>query len=209
MGRPKGSMQTEETKRKISLALKGRIKSPETCKKLSESKKGRMSPMKGKHLSVESRLKMSLASKGKPKSPEHAAKIRALRLGSTVGVETRKKISFAFTGSKHPNWRGGISYEPYCVLFNDEFKERVRKFFGYICVECGKPQNGERLHIHHVNFDKQSCCNDTTPLFVPLCRSCHGRTQGNRQYWERHFTDMINLRYGGKCYIPRVDESCY
>src|SRR5208337_386546 len=29
-------------------------------------------------------------------------------------------------GEKSPGWKGGISFEPYCIKFNKEFKERVR-----------------------------------------------------------------------------------
>lgn len=108
-------------------------------------------------------------------------------------------------GENSPMWKGGISYEPYCVLFNDEFKERVRNFFGRICVECGKTEedNCERMSVHHVNFDKETCCNDEKPLFVTLCKSCHAKTNYNREYWEEKYTTLINEKYGGQCYLPK------
>lgn len=108
-------------------------------------------------------------------------------------------------GEKHHNWKGGISYEPYCVLFNDEFKLRVRQFFGNTCVECGKTREEEGINmcVHHVNFDKETCCNDTKPLFVTLCKSCHSKTNFDREYWEEKYTRLINEEYNGQCYMPK------
>ena len=56
----------EETKRKISEAHKGKKISEEARRKMSEAKKGRVSNMKGCKLSEETRRKMSEAKKGKP-----------------------------------------------------------------------------------------------------------------------------------------------
>lgn len=110
-------------------------------------------------------------------------------------------------GENHPNWRGGLSYEPYCQLFNNSFKERVREFFGRKCVECGAPENGRRLSVHHVVYDKEACCNEgeavENRLFVPLCASCHSKTGGNRDYWQDRFTKLINEEYNGQCYLPK------
>lgn len=57
---------SEETKRKISEAHKGKKISEETRRKMSEAKKGRVSNMKGCKLSEETRRKISEAKKGKP-----------------------------------------------------------------------------------------------------------------------------------------------
>ena len=109
-------------------------------------------------------------------------------------------------GPDHPNWLGGKKYEPYCWKFNKEFKQRVRAFFNYQCVECGAPENGNILHTHHVNFRKGSCCDPSAPrLFVCLCNYCHGRTHGDRPYWEQHFTELIVSYYGGKCYFTKEE----
>lgn len=101
-------------------------------------------------------------------------------------------------------WKGGVAYGPYCPKFNREFKERVRNFFGRICVECGAPETGRGLCVHHVNFRKDACCaEDAIPLFVPLCPSCHSKTNFNREYWDARYTALINERYGGQCYLPK------
>ena len=110
-------------------------------------------------------------------------------------------------GENHPNWQGGISFEPYCPKFNKEFKERVRAFFNYRCVECGKTQEeeGRALCCHHVNYNKKTCCDNTIPLFVPLCDTCHKRTNRHRDYWQLHFTELIYLQHGGKCYYSQEE----
>lgn len=120
-----------------------------------------------------------------------------------------KHLSKFSVGENHPNWRGGLSYEPYCQLFNNEFKERVREFFGRRCVECGASENGKRLSVHHVVYDKEACCNEgeavENRLFVPLCASCHTRTNHNRDYWQEKFTNLIQEQYGGKCYFTKEE----
>ena len=169
---------------------------------------GEKNPMFGKHPSQETREKMRMRKLGVPLSEEHRKRIGKSNKGHSVLEETRNKISENLKGEKHPNWQGGISFEPYCPKFNNEFKERVRAFFNYQCLECGTPQNGTKLQVHHVNFRKDACCTeDVIPLFVPLCRSCHTATNHNRPYWQQHFTEMINGYYGGQCYLTATRET--
>lgn len=138
--------------------------------------------------------------KREPMSEATKTKISLSNMGKVVSDETREKIS----GERSGLWKGGVSFEPYCPKFNNEFKERVRAFFGYQCVECGTPQNGKKLHVHHVNFRKDSCCaEDVIPLFVSLCPSCHSKTNTNRVFWEWWFTEMIDYLYEGRCYLPK------
>ena len=112
----------------------------------------------------------------------------------------------AHNGERASGWKGGISFEPYCILFNKEFKERVRAFWGNKCPVCGKTEEESResLCVHHVGYDKEVCCNDNERLFVPLCRSCHTRTNANREVWEEYFTYMISI-HGGKCYYTKEE----
>jgi len=203
-----GKQISDEAREKISVANKGKKRSPESCKNISngrkgmkfseehcrnisKSKSGKNHPMYGKHPSEEAIRKSSEARKGKKRSKEFC-----LRMSQ-------------FKGEKSSNWRGGVSFEPYCNKFDNPFKERCRKFFGRICVECGKNEadNSKRLDVHHVNFDKQTCCNDNKPLYVALCHSCHQKTQHNREYWEKHFTEIINTKYNGQCYLPKEEKS--
>jgi hypothetical protein len=178
---------------------------------------------KGSPAWIEWRNKISESKKGKHYTTEHVEKIRASKLGHFVSDETkakmsaahkgrvlskewRAKIAMSLLGEKSKLWKGGKSFEPYCQKFNNEFKERVRAFFGYQCVECGRKTN-YKLHVHHVNYEKDACCDDSIkPLFVALCRSCHAKTNNDREYWRLHFTTVINEKFGGECYYHKVDS---
>jgi len=185
-------------------SLKGRPKSPMHIENMRLVRIGKPHPHKGTPRSSEITVQRiseghkgkSAWNKGKPRTETDKNKITI----ATREAMHRPEVYVKLVGENHPNWQGGIAFEPYCPKFNDKFKERVRAFFGYICVECGTPEKGERLHIHHVNFNKETCCDNSTPLFVPLCRSCHGKTGHNRPFWQYWFTEMINLTYGGHCW---------
>lgn len=219
----RGKKHTKEARKKISDSLKGHKVSKKTRKKLSKANKGKVSgkdhPNFGKSLPKEQRKKISETLKGKMIGSKHP------NYGKPMSKEQKEKISKALKGKNNPRfgkigdqtpgWKGGISFEPYCPRFNNEFKERVREFFGRICFNCGKSeeeqikkqkQNGkrhQRLIVHHINYEKMACCDDTIPLFVPLCASCHGKTNFNRKRWEEKFTNELMDKYNGECYLPK------
>ena len=153
--------------------------------------------MYGKHHTKESNQKNRDAHLGKPHSEEHKQHMR-----DNSGMRGK---GYLMAGEKHWNWQDGISSEPYCIKFNNEFKERVRNFFGRCCYVCGKNEtdNGQRLSVHHVNYNKMVCCNDVKPLFVPLSKSCHAKSSGDREYWEEFFTVSLNYLTDGKCFLPK------
>jgi hypothetical protein len=139
-----------------------------------------------------------------------------------------KDISNRFSGENHPRWCGGDKV--YCEKWNLEFRRRIRAFHNYTCVECGTPQNGRKLHCHHVYYNKKACCEvsgdgkyytnlgiKNAPFdfeiigdpnkFVALCDHCHHVTSGkkNRAYWARHFETIINGYYEGKSYFTKEE----
>lgn len=93
--------------------------------------------------------------------------------------------ALAHSGENAPQWRGGISVNKYCHLFNNKFKEKIREFYNRQCFLCGELEdnNGRKLSIHHVNYDKNCLCGIRCE-FIPLCQSCHSKTNFNRNYWE-------------------------
>ena len=208
-----GKHPSEETRKKMSMSKKDIPRSKETCEKISNTEKGK----KRGPPSEETRRKMSISQKNRirqPHSKETCEKIRKSNKGKKHRLftkETREKMGKSRAGEKHYNWKGGISFEPYCPKFTKEFKERVRAFFEYQCQMPGCNhiwQPGEKkLAVHHVNFRKDSCCTPDAPrLFVPLCpNKCHSRTNANRPYWEQLFTELIMTKYNGQCYLPKTD----
>jgi hypothetical protein len=122
-----------------------------------------------------------------------------------------KAQSKIYIGEKHHNWRGGVSFEPYCSKFNNEFKERVRTFFNNVCILCGKTEqeNGKKLIVHHVNYKKEACCDEDIPrVFVILCASCHGKTNSvkGREKYQKQFEKMIEKRFGGRSYFHKKEQ---
>jgi len=89
-------------------------------------------------------------------------------------------------GENSHMWNGGISFEPYCHKFNNVFKESIREKFGRVCFLCPttEEENGRKLSVHHVNYNKNCLCDDSECEFVPLCNTCHTKTNHNREYWE-------------------------
>ena len=167
--------------------------------------------MFGTHPSEESRQKMSDSHMGNPGfwtgkkfSAEHVENMSKTHMGNP-GFWTGKP---RYGGNENPNWKGGISFLPYCEKFNKDLEERVRDFFGRCCYLCAKNEmdNGRRLDVHHVNYDKMVCCNDVKPLFVPLCQSCHVKVHNDRDEWEKLFTLSLDFLTDGKCFTPKGDQ---
>ena len=104
-----GRTCSEETKRKISEANKGKkhniIISEELRLKFSESRRGEKNGFYGKHHSEETKKKISESQKGKNNygkhfSEEHRIKISNALKGKKVSQETKDKLSKALLGRK-------------------------------------------------------------------------------------------------------------
>jgi len=198
----KGKHPSEEAKRKMSESHKKLMEIPEFRKRMSEIGKGKSPWNKGKHLSEEVRRKISKSKIGTVMSEEFRRKLSERMKGHKFSEETRKKISEKLKGENnpmkklkgenHPNWKGGISFIPYCEKFNNELKENIRMRDNYTCQLCGKKQSelGYKLCIHHIHYNKKDC----DPDLISLCRSCHGKTQFNRDYWEDYFMNILKER---------------
>jgi hypothetical protein len=178
---------------KRSAKLKGRIITPEWRAKISAAMKGKPNWRKGIPVSEEQKEKQSEKMTGRKHTPEHNYKIRC---------NTPR-------GKDSPHYVEGKSYGQYCPKFNAEFRERVRAFFGHKCIECGNPQNGEKHSVHHILYNKKACCDDTIPMFAPLCRSCHAKTNFKRKVWQNHFADIIQNNYGGKSFLTKEEFKDY
>jgi Zn-finger nucleic acid-binding protein len=137
-------------------------------------------------------------------------------------------MSKTFIGENNWNLTGGS--KEYCEKWSQEFRRRIRAFFDHICAECGTPQNEKLLHCHHVYYDKKACCSvnengkyfsnlgikghphtfeivGDPNKFIALCDNCHKKTGGNknREYWARHFEEIINNYYLGRSYFTKEE----
>jgi len=180
-----GKTHSEETRRKISFATK---------KAMKNVPREKLQSWKDKHPSEEAKLKMSKASKGRKKSEETKKRMseaskgeRNSFYGKHHSEETKQIISEAVMKEKNGNWAGGISKLPYAFDFNNELKELIKKRDEYRChyPECDAT---ESLVVHHVDYDKMNSDPDN---LITLCNRHNGKVNSNREYWAKHFKEMI------------------
>lgn len=112
---------SEETRRKISEANKGRITSQSTREKLSKAHKG-------KKLSEETKKKLSEINKGRKRGP--------------LSEETKKKLSERFSGKGNPNYGRKFSKEVRERMSESRRGEKSR-FFGKPASNALKVVDGE------------------------------------------------------------------
>jgi len=188
----KGYVMSEEHKRKIGKANKGKPMSEEQKEKLrlanigkhhSEEHKRKISNSNlGKHKephTEETKKKMSLAHKGLPstmKGKHHTEeaneKNRQAHIGKKHSEETKLKMSELHKGEKCHLWKGGISYEPYSMDWTKTLKRAIRERDNYTCQMCGKLQSERAFDVHHIDGDKKNCNPDN---LVTLCHNCHAK----------------------------------
>ena len=165
----KGKTFSEETKRRMR-----KPKSEEHKRKLSETKKGEKHPFFGK------------------KRPLHSDFMKRNNPAKTLDV--RKKLK----GENNPNWKGGISFDPYCRIFSDkDFRYVIFKRDKYSCQNCGITRMlslkvyGRELIVHHINYNKKDC---ETNNVISVCNSCNAKSNFNRSEWQKYYSRILENR---------------
>ena len=230
---PKG-IKTQETRLKLSISSKANWGNPliraniitgmqasitpEVCKKRSDNAKSRWADPLYKQRVTES-IRSALA---KPEIKSKMLEAARLRCDTkSWKLKTSDRLISEWKNEKYRLkkleglvggfWYGNVRYNDspqYCHKFTNSFKERVRAYRGYKCFECGITDY--HLHVHHVHYDKQTCCNGSPHDIVPLCNSCHSSTNGNRDYWESHFTQLIYAMHSeGKCFFSQSEMKTF
>jgi len=194
---------------------KGSKHTKESLKKMSESiKELGMKPPSRKGTKHTERTKEKLSKSwrnvprmlGKKHTKEAKEKIRNSHIGikhpnrkssGPLSEEHKRKISVANIGkNKGENsafWQGGKSFEKYGLDWTDTLRESIRKRDNFICQECGIHQDElggrfKKLDIHHIDYNKY---NLEPNNLITLCKSCHAKTNYNREYWIEYFNDLI------------------
>ena len=183
----KGYKQTEDNKKKISLALKGFRHSEET--------KGKMSlAQKGKTVSEETKSKISLARKGFRHLEESKRKISLSHTGKHLSDDTKKKIGAAVKGTKNPNWNPTLTDEDrqhkrqYTAYH--EWRLAVYERDSYTCRKCGNKKSSP-LNAHHIegySFNKE--LRTEVENGITLCVPCH--KYFHRVYGRRSSIEKVN-----------------
>jgi len=171
--------------RSISEANKGKKHTEEFKQHLSELRKGSGNPMYGKHLSQKTKLLLSDIRKHIPRNEEWCKNISKSLSGNPKNIGTLGK-----KGPLSATWKGGKSFEPYCNMFNESFKEWIRNKFNRKCYICGRSENinNKKLCVHHIDYNKKNCNPDN---LTTLCRSCHIKTNFNRENWIEYFKNKF------------------
>lgn len=223
----KGRVVDAETYARLVTAFSGRKHTNETKAKIAASRAGKPHPHKGHACSLETRTKIAISEKGKIISDVAREKISASITGRHHLPETRLKISEAHKGKKfsdehkaklskiaserrgekNSNWRGGLSFEPYCPKFNEDLKKRIREFFDNRCTMCGNMHDPKKrkLSCHHVEYNKLACCDGKPVHFAALCHRCHGWTSTDRMRWEAMLHRIIDEIYEGRSYFTKEE----
>lgn len=175
----------------------------EQKKQSSEKHKGQFSHNKGKPRSLEANKKQSKSmmgnipwNKGLKATPEMNKKNSEGHVGLIGPWHNKKRPNMS--GENHPLWLGGISFLPYCIKFNKELKEEVRKRDNHTCQNpCCKLTQEEQisltnqiLTIHHIHYKKEDC----EPDLITLCTRCHTKSNYDREFHEQFYMNILNNR---------------
>lgn len=153
-----GHKHSEETKKLIGDAHRGKVVSQETRKKLSEMNKGKI-------ISEKTRKKISLANTGRVLLPETREKISLANSGKSNGMYGRY-------WDKNPNFSTG------CSAYVAHFQRQGGK---PVCEQCGKRGKFgiNSIHVHHRDGNTH---NNEIENLQPLCSGCHLNIHKN---WEK------------------------
>jgi hypothetical protein len=97
-------------------------------------------------------------------------------------------------GKLNPNWKDGISFEPYSSEFNENLKEQIRDRDNHECQNCYMTEEehlelyNKKLTIHHISYNKMNCYNNN---LITLCFKCNSLANTNRDYWYAYFIYLI------------------
>ena len=178
--------------------MRGKHHSEEAKKEIALAKQGSKNPMFGKHHSEKSKEKCRQSNLGKhnhPCSEEAKRKMAISKMG-----KKNPMFDIHIVGSKHYNWKGGISKLPYSQDWTETLKKAIRQRDDYTCQLCSKPQKQERrkLSVHHIDYNKENC-NPTN--LITLCDSCNIKVNQGRSKWTEFFRLRLKLR---KAYVCNV-----
>ena len=177
----KGLCLSEESKRRIGIKNKSHAVQP-WRKELSSRIINEY-----RHLAYtpESRQKMSEYRSQANQNPEFIEKHRITLQIQNKGARNPMYGVHRYE-VENPNWKGGLSFDPYTPKFNKQLKELIRERDNRTCQKCGIPETEgkRRLDVHHIDYDKKNCLPRN---LISLCNICNIQVNSNRKSWEDKF----------------------
>ncbi len=163
LGRGLGHLVSDETRAKISEAVKGFNHTEEAKRKISIAHSGKM-------VSLETRRRMSATQKIAQNIPELKAQ------------KSEQQI-----GSRNNNWKGGTTGEAQLIKGTSKYREWRNSVFGrdnFTCRFCGK-RNGSH-HPHHIlPFAKYPALRLEVGNGITLCVGCHKYLHSGGAVWQK------------------------
>ena len=111
--------------------------------------------------------------------------------------EERKLISKNHAdvrGENNSQWLGGLNKNKYVYNWR-RIRDLTLEYYGRICYKCGSTHH---ICVHHINYQKK---HNYLGNLIPLCLSCHIKTNWHRDVWYRLFciglpTPPLNSGFG-------------
>ena len=98
------------------------------------------------------------------------------------------------SGTNSHLWRGGVTLEAYCDAWQDrQYKYDIRKRDDNVCQNPYCYCTIEKLHIHHIDYDKKNCRKEN---LITVCNSCNGRANFDRDWHEAWYKAILYKRCG-------------
>jgi len=98
----------------------------------------------------------------------------------------------SFIGQGNPNWKGGVSFEPYdSMWYLPGYKEKIKFRDGYKCQNPACSGNDNVLTIHHIDYNKKNCSEDN---LITLCRCCNSKANKNRDHHKHFYNNLLVLK---------------
>lgn len=154
-------------------------------KKNRNSHNGQIGFWKDKNHSEKHKKRNSVSNKGRKRTIGMT--------GKQVSDYTKQKMSESKSGCNHPNWKGGISTEPYCEIWSDkEYKESIKQRDGYKCLNPFCSNKNKQLCTHHINYIKKDC---KPKNLITLCQSCNVKANTDRNWHIGWYQAIMFRRY--------------
>lgn len=148
--------------RKISISKKGKVKiSPLQRKMISDSLKKHYTENPNPFL-------------GKKHSPESIEKMRLANIGR-------------FDGENHPQWKGGLSKQPYVFNWKKISNKIIQRDKG-ICQNPFCKRTDKKMTAHHIDYNKK---NNQEGNLITLCNSCNCSANFKRKDHQLFYSELM------------------